>query len=255
MSGTVPVEHVAGVTFHGREGAVRNAFRYRVDYCLVEPGRARGPRLFGLNRPALMALWDRDFGGAPGRGRGADWVRDVLARHGLDLATGRLLLLGQPRVLGHVFNPVAFWFAHDRDGALVAVIAEVSNTYGDRHWYLAAHPDQRPIRPCDRLAAEKLFHVSPFLPVDGGYTFRFDLRPDRVGVWIDYRTDTGERLYATLTGPRARLTTARLLAACLRRPFGSRRVLALIHWQAFRLWRKGARWHVRPTPPEHAVSR
>jgi DUF1365 family protein len=149
------------------------------------------------------------------------------------------MLLAQPRTLGHVFNPVSFWLAHDRDGALRAVISEVSNTFGDRHSYLCAHDDHRPITREDTLSAQKIFHVSPFQPIEGGYTFRFDIRDDRIGVWIDYGTGN-EGLYATLTGKRAPLSTAAILRASLRRPFGARRVFALIHWQALKLWWKGA---------------
>jgi DUF1365 family protein len=70
------------------------------------------------------------------------------------------------------------------------VIAEVSNTFGDRHSYLCAHDDHRPITREDTLSAQKIFHVSPFQPIEGGYTFRFDIREDRVGVWIDYGPGT-----------------------------------------------------------------
>jgi len=251
------VDHIQGATFHGRRGAVANAFRYGVDYVCLDPEAedVRGPRLFSRNRRNLTALWDRDHGGAPGRGEGAVWVRRVLAAHGLAEATaGRLLLLAQPRVLGHVFNPVSFWLAHDRAGALRAVIAEVSNTYGDRHSYLCHRGDLGPIGRSDVLAAQKIFHVSPFQPVTGGYTFRFDIRADRVGVWIDYRSETGG-LYATLTGRRRPLTDPGILGACLRRPFGSRRVLTLIHWQALRLWWKGAGFRPRPEPPLDEVTR
>jgi len=254
VSGVSAVEHIAGLTYHGRQGGVANAFRYRVDYCLMDPERARGPRLFSRNRANFAALHDRDHGGPPGRGRGVAWVREVLGAHQLDRCDGPVQLLAQPRVLGHVFNPVSFWLCHGADGTLRAVIAEVSNTYGDRHCYLCHHPDQRAITRHERLAAAKIFHVSPFLPVEGGYTFRFDIRDDRVGIWIDWRA--GEtRLYATLTGRRRRLTDGAILAAALRRPFGSRRVLALIHWQALKLWWKGGRWHVRPAPPAREVSR
>jgi len=248
------VDHIAAQSFHGREGGVRNAFRYGVDYCLLDPEIARGPALFSRNRGNFTALHDHDHGGAPGRGRGVAWVREVLRDHQLDRCEGQILLLAQPRVLGHVFNPVSFWLCHGRDGSLRAVIAEVSNTYGDRHSYLCHHPDQRPITRHERLEASKIFHVSPFQPVTGGYVFRFDIRPDRVGIWIDFRAGD-ERLYATLTGRRRVLTNRAILWAALRRPLGSRRVLGLIHWQAFKLWWKGARWHVRPEPPAHEVSR
>ena len=248
------VEHLRGQTFHGREGAVTNAFRYGVDCVLCDPEAAEGPRLFSRNRANLMALHDRDHGGAPGAGRGVHWLREVLEAHQVTEAAGQVQLLAQPRVLGHVFNPVSFWLCHGRDGSLRAVVAEVSNTFGDRHSYLIHHPDQRPITRHDRLEAQKIFHVSPFQPVEGRYTFRFDIRPDRIGIWIDYRS-AGGRVLATLTGQRAPLTDRGILAACLRRPFGARRVLALIYWQALRLRLKGARWHVRPDPPAADVSR
>ena len=250
------VEHISGSTFHGRRGAVDNAFTYSVDYVMLdaEAPCPRAPWLFGRNRAGLTALHDADHGGPPKRGRGAVWAREVLAAHGLaDVTGGPLLLLAQPRMLGHVFNPVSFWLAHDGAGRLRAVIAEVSNTFGDRHSYLCVHDDRRPITREERLTARKIFHVSPFQPVEGGYTFRFDIRPDRVGIWIDYATGN-EGVLATLTGKRAPLTGRGIVKSALRRPLGARRVLALIHLQALKLWWKGAPYRVRPTPPEREVS-
>ena len=168
-------------------------------------------------------------------------------------ATGKLFLLAQPRVLGHVFNPVAFWLAYDQQDNLIAVIAEVTNTYGDRHSYLCRKPDGSPIDATDRLQATKIFYVSPFQPVEGGYEFRFDIRPDRIGIWIDYTQRSGG-LIATLTGPRKAISNLSILRSLLRRPLGSRRVLALIHWQALKLWWKGSRFRTRPKPPLEEVS-
>lgn len=247
------VDLIRGETFHGRKGAVANSFRYTVDYLLLDPDTARGPRLFSRNRANLTAIHDADFGGPPGRGRGTAWVREVLASHGLPGAD-RILLLGQPRVLGHVFNPVSFWLCHDAAGALRVVVAEVSNTYGDRHSYLCHRDDLAPITPADTITATKIFHVSPFQPVVGEYRFRFDIRADRIGVWIDYTSPEGG-LYTNLIGPRAPLTNAAILRAALRRPFGSRRVLALIHWQALKLFVKGAGFRNRPAPPAQDVTR
>jgi uncharacterized protein len=249
-----PVAHLRGRTFHGRRGAIDNAFSYSVDYVLTEPeARQPAPRLFSLNRANLAALHDADHGGPPGRGKGAAWVRAVLAEQAPGV-TGRVRLLAQPRVLGHVFNPVSFWLCHDAGDRLCVVIAEVTNTYGDRHSYLCRRDDLGPISRSDRLDAQKILHVSPFQPVEGGYTFRFDVRDDRIGIWIDYRTGQ-DGLLATLTGPVRPLTSGAILRACLRRPFGSRRVLALIHWQALKLWWKGARFRFRPTPPAEDVTR
>lgn len=254
MSGAV--EHIRGVTFHGRRGAVRHAFRYGVDCVLLdaEEKAPRAPRLFSRNARNLFSVHDRDHGGPRGAGRGAPWVRELLAGQGLDTADGPVRLLTQPRVMGMEFNPVSFWLCHGADGSLRAVIAEVNNTFGDRHNYLCAHPDQRPIAPSDRLRARKLFHVSPFQPIAGSYSFRFDIDEKRLGIWIDY-ADGAEGLYATLTGPRRPLTNRSILSACLRRPLGAARVLGLIHWQALRLALKGARYRDHTPPPAQEVTR
>ena len=245
--------HLRGTTVHSRKGAVANAFRYAVDYVLVEDGVSDGPLLFSRNRGNLTALHDSDHGGAPKQGRGAAWVRQVLAAQGLPGAD-KISLLAQPRVLGHVFNPVSFWLCQDFAGDLRVVIAEVTNTFGDRHCYLCHRDDLAPLTRSDKVLAKKLLHVSPFQPVAGGYAFRFDISDDRIGIWIDFTAGQGG-VIATLTGPLKPLTNAGILAACLRRPFGSRRVLALIHWQALRLWWKGQRYHPRPEPPVEEVTR
>ncbi|MEM9852070.1 MAG: DUF1365 domain-containing protein, partial [Pseudomonadota bacterium] len=216
---------ISGSTFHGRRGAISNKFTYGVDYILIDPESRDGiPALFSRNRRNLTALWDIDHGGQPGAGRGVAWVREVLADRGLStLADAQVLLLAQPRVMGHVFNPVSFWLVYTGSD-LRAVIAEVTNTYGDRHSYLCHHEDLRPISPSDRLQSEKIFYVSPFQQIEGGYTFVFDISDDRVSIVIDYRA--GENgVYATLLADRTPLTSAAILRAAVRRPLGSRRVL------------------------------
>ena len=248
------VEHIAGRTFHGRSDTLTNRFSYGVDYLLLDAEKPQpAPWLFARNRAGLLSLHDSDHGGAPRKGRGAVWVREVLVAAGAP-APERIALLAQPRVLGHVFNPVSFWLCYGAQDALTCVIAEVSNTFGDRHSYLCHRDGFAPIRAEDTLLAHKIFHVSPFQPVEGAYQFRFDIRPDAIAIRIAYGHAKGG-LVATLSGPRKPATARGLIAAMLRRPFGSRRVLALIHWQALRLWWKGAVYHPRPQPPAHDISR
>ncbi len=233
---------------------MRNAFRYSIDYVILDAeAEVEGPSLFSRNGGNLTSLQDRDHGGERDAGQGAQWMRDVMDAHQLP-QPDTIMLLAQPRVLGHVFNPVSFWLGYDANGDMTSVIAEVNNTFGDRHSYLCHHPDNRPIAPQDRLTATKIFHVSPFQPVEGGYEFRFDIRDDRIGIWIDYTRGEGG-LIATLTGPRVPLTNRGILSAVVRRPFGSRRVLGLIHWQALKLWWKNATFRPRPEPPRQEVSR
>jgi len=243
-------EHVAATTCHARRGGPDNAFRYGVDYVLIDPEARRGPSLFSRNRFNLASVQDRNHGGVPNDGRGIDWAREILAERGLPIT--RVLLLTQPGSLGYVFNPVSFWLAMEGD-ALRAVIAEVNNTYGDRHSYFCAKPDLSPISPRDRISVEKLMHVSPFQKVAGNYIFSFHITPQKIIIRIDFR-NSGHGLIATLSGPRKPLTNKSIILALLRRPAGALRTTLLIYWQAVRLKRMGTLFRARPTPPNQEVS-
>jgi uncharacterized protein len=245
------VEIVRASTWHGRTGAVRHAFRYRVDFVILDPEAPSSAPLFRRNRWAVASVHDRDHGGPPRKGVGAPWARNAFAAAGLTDGY-RLLLLTQPRWFGTVFNPVSFWLAFD-GAALVAVIAEVNNTYGDRHSYLCANPGFRPIAPDDAITAGKVFHVSPFQEIAGRYAFSFDIGNEAVAIRIAHRNGT-EGLVATLEGARLPLTAPRLLRAALRFPFAGLRAIALIHWQALRLWLKGAPFRPRPLPPAEDIT-
>tara|TARA_R110000787_G_scaffold44152_2_gene108228 strand:+ start:474 stop:1235 length:762 start_codon:yes stop_codon:yes gene_type:complete len=252
MSATV--DHIVGQTYHGRKGKVANGFRYSIDYVLLDAeAPLKTPTLFARNGRGLTSLQDVDHGGAPGQGRGAAWVREVLEQYQIT-GVARIELLAQPRVLGYVFNPVSFWLCRRADGALITVIAEVNNTYGDRHSYLCHHPDLSEITRSDQLHATKMMHVSPFQPVEGDYTFRFDIDDQHIGIWIDYGRSAGG-LIATLTGKRQPLRNTGILRSLLRRPLGARRVMALIHWQALKLWIKGAMFRGRPEAPTEDITK
>jgi len=243
-------QHLAATPLHTRRGGPGHAFCYGVDYVLIDPDVRTGPALFSRNRFNLASVHDRNHGGAPGHGAGAPWARGIFSERGVDDID--ILLLTQPRVFGYVFNPVSFWLAI-KDDTLSAVIAEVNNTYGDRHSYFCANPDLAPIGPRDQITVEKLMHVSPFQDVAGDYAFNFDIRPDRIAIRIDFRNGNNG-LVATLTGLRAPLTNIAILTALMRRPAGALRTVALIFWQALRLKLKGARFRARPKPPNHEVS-
>jgi DUF1365 family protein len=248
------VDHIVGETFHGRRGDIRNAFRYSIDYVLLDAERSQdAPLFFGRNGAGLMSVHDSDHGGPPKNGRGAIWVREVLENAGIAFS-GRIYLLTQPRVLGHVFNPVSFWLCYCEGDHLQVVIAEVTNTFGDRHSYLCHNDDLSPITGGSWTQAKKVMHVSPFQPIEGDYKFRFAIDDAGIAITINYGTKGGG-VVATLSGSRRTLTGLSILSSLVRRPFGSRRVLGLIHWQALKLWIKGALYRRRPQPPETEISR
>ena len=248
------LDHIKAHTYHGRKGPVSNAFRYAIDYVLIDlAADIHLPRLFSRNRFNLMSLCDSDHGGTPKDGCGLAWARDVLTAQNLP-GQEQILLLAQPRLLGHVFNPVSFWLCLDTHDKLRVVIAEVSNTFGQRHSYLCYKDDLSSITAKDRLRAQKIFHVSPFQPVEGDYRFQFDISAQRIGISIEYLR-AGGGLIATLVGPRQPLSNVSILGGFLRRPLGSRRVLALIHWQAVKLWLRKARFRSCPEVPQSDISR
>lgn len=194
----------------------------------------------GYNRWALSSVRDRDYGS--GAEPLALRIERALAETGAALpAGGRISLLTLPRVAGLAFNPVSFWLCRDAEGGLRAVLAEVNSTFGERHSYLCRKPDGSPIGPSDRMLARKVMYVSPFLPVDGEYTFRFADEADRLGVFISYARGGKPALYASIVGHLRPLTVRSWLARLVRRPLPAVSVLLLIHYHAARLYLRGLR--------------
>ena len=238
---------------HGRRGAIRHGFRYGADFLLFAPETMRPPALMSKDRFNLISYHASDHGGARGKGEGASWAWRQLAEAGLARRPGLLLaLLTQPRFLWAWFNPVSFWMAIEGD-RLIAVIAEVSNTFGQRHSYLCRNADFAPIAADTVLQSAKVFHVSPFQDVRGAYYFNFALSPERMAIRIR-QIDAAEGLDAAMSGGFAPLTSTGVIAACLRRPGGPIRVLALIYWHALRLKLKGATYRRLPAPPDREIS-
>jgi len=242
--------------FHKRLRPKANAFRYGVFYVcinLADIDRLRRP-LFSLDRFNLLSFHRKDHGPRTGGDLEA-WIRGLLKDNGLETIDGDIVLHCHPRLLGYAFNPISLWFCHDRAGALRAVLCEVKNTFGERHLYLVAHADSRPIEPSDWLQARKVFHVSPFLPVEGFYRFRFRLDENGVRADIHYHDAEGPMLLTYVEGTRRNLTTASALGAVLRHPLMTLMVVGRIHYQAARLLLKKARFFRKPAPPAHDLTR
>jgi DUF1365 family protein len=249
-----------GSVMHARlpaaAGEAGNCFTYPLFFVALPLERLAqaANRWFGIDRQRPLALRCADHGARDGSPP-LDWIRRLLAAEDITAADGEIVLQAFPRVFGMVFNPVSFWLCHDREGALRAVLAEVNNTFGERHNYLVAHPDQRPILPSDRLPARKVFHVSPFFPVDGEYRFRFELGAERRRIEIDYYR-AGRRVLATaVEGHVQALDADSAGAAALQFPLLALGVVARIHWQALRLLARRVRFFRKPLPPLQETTR
>ena len=205
-------------------------------------------RLFSHNRWNLFSLRDRDFGPRDGRPL-KPWIAEHLAAAGLD-SHGRVRLLCFPRLLGYAFNPLSVWFCYDSAERLQAVLYDVSNTFGESHGYLiAVDPNRAPERAIAQQCA-KQFYVSPFMDMEADYRFRLAEPGARLALRIDQQGEDGRRFVATHTATRAPLSDKTLLRACFAYPLLTLKVVGGIHWEALRLWRKGARVRPRPEPPD-----
>ena len=207
-------------------------------------------KLFGHNRPAIFSLLDRDHGKGDGGDLSAQ-VREHLRTAGITAADGPIRLLCYPRVMGYVFNPLSVFYCHDREERLKAVVYEVNNTHGERHSYvIPVSEDSPPIRhSCD-----KVFFVSPFMPMDCRYRFHINRPSQKLHLFIHETHREQPILDAWFTGQRKALSDRALLLMALRIPFLTLKVLVGIHWEALKLWRKGLPFYRHPSTPKYAAS-
>jgi DUF1365 family protein len=259
-------EICVGRVFHKRFRPAQHQFSYSVFFLRLPLSRLNdlGNRWLSKDRFNLLSFSIRDHG--PRDGSNLEiWIRDLLQREGIDNANGEIVLQTFPRILGYVFNPISVWYCFDARGQLRAALAEVSNTFGERHNYLVAHPDQHPIEPGDWLTSRKVFHVSPFCEVKGHYRFRFEQVAGRAFAQIDYydsgdttdaaANDAGKLIVTTMHGAAEPLTSGAALRAFVSHPLMTFGVVVRIHWHALKLWLKQVPFFTKPEPPTFETTR
>lgn len=233
-----------GEVMHARLKPMGHRFSYRVMSLLIDLDRlddaGRLSALFAVNRAALYSFHEADHGARDGTSLHA-WVQARATEHGIDLSGGRTLLLCYPRLLGYTFNPLSVYFCYRADGLLALLIYEVRNTFGEIHSYVL------PVRAGETSAAgvrqqqDKLFYVSPFVDMAMRYRFRIAPPGEQVRLRILETDREGPLLAATFIGRHRRLATGALLRAFVALPLMTVKIVAAIHWEALRLWLKGAR--------------
>jgi DUF1365 family protein len=239
----------AGEVMHQRMKPFGHRFQYKVFSLLIDLDRLSEADhlslLFSVNHGNLVAFYEKDHTGKEGTSLRSH-ADQLLLNAGLTKPAARILLVCYPRILGYVFNPISVYHAYDDNDRLVAMIYEVRNTFGERHSYVC------PVTPGEltdaglRQTCDKLFHVSPFIPMNMRYRFRM-LPPGDEIRWRILETDAdGPLLSATFTGRQQKISTATLAALTLRIPFLTSKIVAGIHWEALKLWLKGAMYISRP---------
>lgn len=237
-----------GRVMHHRLRPKRHRFVYRVFTLLIDIDRLddldRRLRLLSVGRKNLFSFHNDDHGprdGTPLR----PWIEAELERAGIRERPAQIRLLAMPRFLGYVFNPLSIYYCYRRDGRLFALVYEVKNTFGEQHPYIFAVPEQPATSGLFHHSCHKNFYVSPFIESDAEYRFSLNDPKNDLDVRIAESIDAGALLIATLQGERRPLTDRQLLIQALKHPFLQQKVIASIHFEAFRLWLKGIRLQPR----------
>jgi uncharacterized protein len=236
-----------GHVHHQRLAPTPHQFTYG-NYFLMLPMRAlrSAAQASALvrNRWAAISFFDRDHG--DGRSDALAWLEAQLQAHGVADADGEVWLQTYPRVLGYVFKPVSFWYCLRADGSLAAVVAEVNNTFGERHCYLLSG---RELAWGRTVTANKVFHVSPFCRIEGSYRFRFTQTGERIVARVEHHTAQGPLLLTSLSGHLVPATSSTQRRVFWRYPLMTFGVIARIHWQALKLWAKRVPFVSKPAKP------
>jgi uncharacterized protein len=241
-----------GNVMHARLKPIGHRFSYRVMSLLIDLDRLsdadRQSPLFGVNRAALYSFHEVDHGKRDGSSLRA-YAQFCATERGIDLAGGRVLLLCYPRLLGYTFNPLSVYFCYRADGELALLIYEVRNAFGDIHPYVLPVTSSEISAAGVRQRQDKLFYVSPFIEMAMRYHFHVLPPGERVQLRILETDREGPVLAATFNGHCRMLNTKELLRAFFALPLVTMKIMAAIHWEALRLWLKGA----RPVPRNDAA--
>ncbi len=231
-----------GEVVHDRRRPKHHRLRYSVFSLLIDLDELseldRRFRLFGYNRWAPLAFYDRDHGPTTGESL-RPWVEARMREARLAPDGGPIRLLCYPRVFGYVFNPLSVFFCYRRDGVLSAILYEVCNTFQERHTYVipAGDPDVRVIRQ----HCEKALYVSPFIGMQADYRFRIVPPAESVNIVIRQEDAEGLLLAASFRGERVALADRSFARSLASFPFLTVKIIAAIHWEAAKLWCKGFR--------------
>jgi uncharacterized protein len=248
----------AGKVMHQRMKPFGHRFEYSVFSLLIDLDKLEQAghlsRLLSIDKPNIASFHQADHID-PRVSPVENGIRayvDTLFKTAGTVRPARVCLLAYPRIFGHLFNPIALYYAYDQAGQLTGMMYEVRNTFGQRHTYVCPVEQGEISIAGLRQSQNKHFHVSPFIGMKARYNFRLSPPSDTLHFRILECDDNGPLLAATFAGKAKKLTTANLGLQMVRIPFLGLKIVAGIHFEALRLWLKGAKFRRSPPPPAAA---
>ena len=198
----------------------------------------RNLKIFSYNKFNIVSFYDADHGprdGTPVK----DWVIKNLKKNQINTEDIKIKLLCYPRIFGYVFNPLSVFYIYNKYSELISILYEVKNTFGEQHTYIFKNKEnENPIKH----SCKKKFHVSPFIEMNCTYFFKI-LKPcEKISVIIDQHDEEGKLLYASQDGNRIELNNKNLFLSYIKHPLMTLKIIAAIHFEAFKLWSKGIKF-------------
>jgi DUF1365 family protein len=247
------IEILDSQIFHKRFYPKINQFKYRgfyIGFSLQAKNQLKS-FLFSLNKPNIYSFYDQDHGSADKDCN--SWIKNILSQNNISNICD-IYLVTQPRIFGYVFNPVSFWLCFDYKKDLIAVLAEVNNTFSQRHSYLIFNHDFLPIKSDQWFSSKKVFHVSPFFEVDGHYKFRFVISDQKKDFYINYYQKDRLNLSTHLKCSSKKFCDKTLGHYLFIIPFASFKTIFLIHFQALKLFFKNVKFFTLDSRPNNQVT-
>ena len=230
-----------GKVIHRRFKPKEHYFKYKVFSLLIDIDELeiiqKKIKIFSYNKFNIISFFDIDHGprdGTPIK----DWVIDNLKKIGINNEKIQIKLFCYPRIFGYVFNPLSIFFIYDQNSKLISILYEVKNTFGEQHTYVFKTNDDKIITN----NCTKKFHVSPFINMECQYYFRVLKNSEKISIIIDQKDEHGKLLYASQDGIKIDLNNKNLILSYLRHPLMTFKIIAAIHFEAFKLWIKGIKF-------------
>ena len=231
----------SGLVTHRRFKPKKHFFSYKTFSLLIDLNELKDIEkkiiFFSYNKLNILSFYNIDHG--PRDGSPIErWVEKILLKSNINIKGGKIKLLCFPRFFGYVFNPLSIFYCYDKNSTLKAILYEVKNTFNEQHTYIFRSKNSSKLifHKCN-----KKFYVSPFIEMKTFYNFRLSKPKNNIDILIKQTDIKGPLLIARQTGKKINLNSKNLLYQFLKHPLMSFKVIAAIHFEAFRLWIKGVK--------------